>query len=156
MWACVRHRRRRCRQPPPDAHRPHAGCAPPTLPPATPPVDCGLQYVDALRLGDVAAFRRIEAACEGWYSVGLDRGAGAALHFAVDHGRLEAVRFLVSARHAASWGWRGRQRARERVRARAPQGPSPRGGALRGLQHCWHAAKLVASAPNRWSSAARR
>ena len=54
-----------------------------------------MQYVDALRLGDVAAFRRLEPACEGWYSPGLDRGAGAALHFAVDHGRLEAVKFLV-------------------------------------------------------------
>ena len=56
-----------------------------------------LQYVDALRLGDLRRFQQMEAACEGWYFPGLDRGAGAALHFAVDHGRLEAVRFLVGA-----------------------------------------------------------
>lgn len=52
--------------------------------------------MDALRLGDLPLFRKIEAACEGWYGPGMDRGAGAALHFAVDHGRLEAVKFLVS------------------------------------------------------------
>ncbi|PRW61553.1 Malonyl- -acyl carrier mitochondrial [Chlorella sorokiniana] len=54
-----------------------------------------LQYVDALRFGDLERFRRIEAATQGWYWPELDRGAGAALHFACDHGQLEAVRFLV-------------------------------------------------------------
>ena len=66
-----------------------------SLPPPNHP--CSPQYVDALRLGDLRRFRQLEAACEGWYFPGLDRGAGAALHFAVDHGRLEAAKFLVGA-----------------------------------------------------------
>ena len=46
-----------------------------------------LQYVDALRLGNLAAFCDIEAESGDWWHVLLDRGAGAALHFAVDHGQ---------------------------------------------------------------------
>lgn len=58
------------------------------------------QYVDALRMGDVPLFREIEAASGDWWFSTLDRGAGACLHFAVDHGQLEAVRFLVEQRAA--------------------------------------------------------
>lgn len=47
-----------------------------------------VQYVDALRTGDVRRFEAVEAACHGWWFPGLDRGAGAALHFAVDHGQV--------------------------------------------------------------------
>ena len=46
-----------------------------------------LQYVDALRLGDLDKFEEIEAESGDWWGPLLDRGAGAALHFAVDHGQ---------------------------------------------------------------------
>ena len=46
------------------------------------------QYVDALRLGDVARFKDIEAESRDWWFASLDRGAGAALHFAADHGQV--------------------------------------------------------------------
>lgn len=46
------------------------------------------QYVDALRLGDVARFKGIEAESRDWWFASLDRGAGAALHFAADHGQV--------------------------------------------------------------------
>jgi hypothetical protein len=41
--------------------------------------------VDAVRHGDLAEFKRIEASSGDWWFPTLDRGAGAALHFAVDH-----------------------------------------------------------------------
>ena len=44
--------------------------------------------MDALRAGDLAAFQEIEAASAAWWNVDLDRGAGAALHFAVDAGQV--------------------------------------------------------------------
>lgn len=47
-----------------------------------------MQYVDALRLGDVARFKSIEAESGDWWFASLDRGAGAALHFAADHGQV--------------------------------------------------------------------
>ena len=78
----------------------HAPCSPLALTPTASPrlaPPLLLQYIDALRLGDLARFRRLEAACQGWYTPSLDRGAGAALHCAVDHGRLEAVKYLVGA-----------------------------------------------------------
>jgi hypothetical protein len=46
------------------------------------------QYVDALRLGDVARLKDIEAESRDWWFASLDRGAGAALHFAADHGQV--------------------------------------------------------------------
>ena len=57
-----------------------------------------LQYVDAVRFGDFEALARIESAASGWWFPTLDRGAGALLHFAVDHGRLSMVKFLVEER----------------------------------------------------------
>ena len=43
--------------------------------------------MDAIRRGDLDTFRDIEAACGDWWFPTLDRGAGAALHIAVDHGQ---------------------------------------------------------------------
>lgn len=57
-----------------------------------------LQYVDAIRFGDLPAFLKIESACQAWWSPTLDRGAGPLLHFAVDHGQLSMVKFLVEQR----------------------------------------------------------
>jgi Ankyrin repeats (many copies) len=54
-----------------------------------------MQYVDAIRFGDLPAFLQIESACQAWWHPTLDRGAGALLHFAVDHGQLSMVKFLV-------------------------------------------------------------
>ena len=48
------------------------------------------QYVDALRLGDLGAFCRIEEESGDWWHPLLDRGAGAAMHFAADHGQARA------------------------------------------------------------------
>ena len=77
------------------------------------------QYVDAIRHGDLDEFKRIEAASGDWWFPTLDRGAGAALHIAVDHAQarqaaphccaacahawraqIEAVRFLLDERGA--------------------------------------------------------
>ncbi len=55
-----------------------------------------LQYIDALRFGNLEKFKMIEEACKGWWFPTLDRGLGAALHFAVDHGQ---------ARPTAAWAW---------------------------------------------------
>ncbi len=57
-----------------------------------------LQYIDAVRFGNLALFQRIEAACGDWWFPTLDRGAGAALHIAADHGQLAAARFLIAQR----------------------------------------------------------
>ena len=51
-------------------------------------VPMSAQYIDALRLGDIARFEHIERVDGAWWSVDMDRGAGAALHFAVDHGQV--------------------------------------------------------------------
>ena len=56
-----------------------------------PPVTVLAQYVDALRLGKLDAFCDIETESGDWWHVLLDRGAGAALHFAVDHGQARSV-----------------------------------------------------------------
>ncbi|EFN51391.1 hypothetical protein CHLNCDRAFT_141012 [Chlorella variabilis] len=57
------------------------------------------EYIDALRLGQVERFKQeIEPACKLWYFPTLDRGAGAALHMAADHGQLAVARFLVEQR----------------------------------------------------------
>ncbi|KAK9808893.1 hypothetical protein WJX72_005921 [[Myrmecia] bisecta] len=58
------------------------------------------EYIDPLRLGDLELFKLVEAGSAAWWSVDMDRGAGAALHFAVDHGQLACVRFLVEERAA--------------------------------------------------------
>uniref|UniRef100_A0A7S0RHN8 Uncharacterized protein n=1 Tax=Pyramimonas obovata TaxID=1411642 RepID=A0A7S0RHN8_9CHLO len=53
------------------------------------------QYIDAARLGNRQSFETIQEADRDWWFPNLDRGAGAALHFAVDHGQLEFVKYLV-------------------------------------------------------------
>lgn len=50
-------------------------------------LDC-LQYVDSLRLGKLALFRKIEDETSDWWFPTLDRGLGACLHFAADHGQV--------------------------------------------------------------------
>lgn len=70
-----------------------------------------VQYVDTIRFGDLPRFRRLEAACQGWWFPTLDRGAGALLHFAADHGQVAAARLLLDRRGAevnqrdAGTGW---------------------------------------------------
>lgn len=56
------------------------------------------EYCDAIRFGDLMHFQEIEAACKEWYFPTLDRGAGALLHIAADHGQLAAAKFLVERR----------------------------------------------------------
>lgn len=56
--------------------------------------------MNALKRGDIARFKDIEATDGDWWFVRLDRGAGAALHFAVAAGQLEAVEFLIREREA--------------------------------------------------------
>jgi hypothetical protein len=46
------------------------------------------EYIDALRVGDVERFKAIQDTDRDWWGVTLDRGGGAALHFAVDHGQV--------------------------------------------------------------------
>ena len=83
----------------------------PTLPRGPAPWLYCVQYVDALRFGDIPRFKQIEAACEGWWFPTLDRGAGALLHLVVDHGQLAAVKFLIEQRGVevnqrdATHGW---------------------------------------------------
>ncbi len=47
-----------------------------------------LQYVDALRLGDLRKFKEVERESGDWWFPTLDRGSGACLHFAADHGQV--------------------------------------------------------------------
>ncbi len=64
------------------------------------------QYVDALRLGNLNAFCEIEAESGDWWHPLLDRGAGAALHFAVDHGQARGacgLRMLILMRECQQW-----------------------------------------------------
>ena len=53
--------------------------------------DLVLQYVDALRLGDIDLFKEIEGESGDWWFPALDRGAGACIHFAVDHGQASVL-----------------------------------------------------------------
>lgn len=55
--------------------------------------DCPLQYVDALRFGKISAFKDIEAESVDWWFPTLDRGSGALIHFAVDHGQVPDTAF---------------------------------------------------------------
>ena len=48
------------------------------------------QYVDAVRHGDLPQFLEIEQHTSDWWFPTLDRGAGAALHIACDHGQARA------------------------------------------------------------------
>lgn len=57
-------------------------------------------YIDAIRHGNMERFLEIERESRDWWFVSLDRGAGAALHFACDHGQLGFVKFLVEERGA--------------------------------------------------------
>ncbi|CAK0736733.1 hypothetical protein CVIRNUC_000794 [Coccomyxa viridis] len=69
------------------------------------------EYIDALRLGHLNHFEEIEEDSGDWWFPTMDRGAGAALHFAAEHGQLECVRFLAEHRrveinqHDLRWGW---------------------------------------------------
>jgi len=47
-----------------------------------------LEFTSALRLGDVAELSRILHVDRDWWFITLDRGAGAALHFAAHHGQV--------------------------------------------------------------------
>ena len=47
-----------------------------------------VQYIDALRLGHLDHFEEIEEDSGDWWSPTMDRGAGAALHFAAEHGQV--------------------------------------------------------------------
>ena len=40
-------------------------------------------------------FKRIQDLTKEWWFPTLDRGAGALLHFAVDHGRLDMIKYLI-------------------------------------------------------------
>lgn len=53
------------------------------------------EYVEAVRTSTIDEFKRVQEATEEWWSPTLDRGAGCALHFAVDAGRLDMVRYLL-------------------------------------------------------------
>lgn len=55
-----------------------------------------MQYVDALRLGDIDLFKEIEDESGDWWFATLDRGAGALLHFAAEHGQVTLVGHDVS------------------------------------------------------------
>ena len=46
------------------------------------------QYIDALRFGNLARFKDIEEEAGDWWFPTLDRGAGAALHFAAESGQV--------------------------------------------------------------------
>lgn len=53
------------------------------------------QYVDAVRSGNLGEFQKIQESSKEWWFPTLDRGAGALLHFAVDHGQIDMVKYLV-------------------------------------------------------------
>ena len=46
------------------------------------------QYIDALRFGNLERFKDIEEEAGDWWFPTLDRGAGAALHFAAESGQV--------------------------------------------------------------------
>lgn len=54
-----------------------------------------VQYIDAARSGDLATFKKVEAATTAFWFPLLDRGNGPVLHFAIDHGRLDIIKYLV-------------------------------------------------------------
>lgn len=58
-----------------------------------------MQYIDALRLGALQRFCQIEEQSREWWFPTLDRGAGAALHFAADHGQVTEVVTLMTLPH---------------------------------------------------------
>jgi len=54
-----------------------------------------LQYVDALRLGNIELFKEIEEESGDWWSPMMDRGAGALLHFAAEHGQVSFTVLII-------------------------------------------------------------
>lgn len=48
-----------------------------------------------MRHGTLEEFKRIQDLTKEWWFPTLDRGAGALLHFAVDHGRLDMIKYLI-------------------------------------------------------------
>ena len=54
-----------------------------------------MQYIDALRLGHLEHFEEIEEDSGDWWFPTLDRGAGAALHFAAEHGQVRSLKCSV-------------------------------------------------------------
>ncbi len=60
-----------------------------------------MQYIDALRLrlGALQRFCQIEEQSQEWWFPTLDRGAGASLHFAADHGQVKEVATLMTLLH---------------------------------------------------------
>lgn len=57
------------------------------------------EYVDTMRNGTIEDFQKIQEQTKEWWSATLDRGAGALIHFAVDHGRLDMVKYLLDDLH---------------------------------------------------------
>jgi hypothetical protein len=53
------------------------------------------EYVDAVRTSTLESFLDIQERTKEWWFPTLDRGAGALIHFAVDHGRLDMVKYLI-------------------------------------------------------------
>jgi len=80
-----------------SAEPPRAGIGR-ALPPCSPITFA--QYCATVENGDIGAFLEAEALCAAWWTPLLDRGAGALLHIAADHGQLEMC--------AARRGARGR------------------------------------------------
>ena len=53
------------------------------------------QYIDALRLGHLDHFEEIEEDSGDWWFPTMDRGAGAALHFAAEHGQVKSFKCRI-------------------------------------------------------------
>ena len=53
------------------------------------------QYIDALRLGHLDHFEEIEEDSGDWWFPTMDRGAGAALHFAAEHGQVRSLKSRI-------------------------------------------------------------
>ena len=62
-----------------------------------------MQFIDAVRAGDLHAFCEIERDCSEWWNVSIDRGAGAALHFAVDAGQVQNGSCLSGLMQGFTW-----------------------------------------------------
>lgn len=110
--------------------------------------DAIMQYVDALRLGDLARFKEIEVESRDWWFPTLDRGAGAALHFAADHGQvlhghaacklLHQMHLTCFQRNATTHSW---------CHCAAGGGPLPGGAAPGSRQPAGRSVGVDAAAP---------
>ena len=81
-----------------DARRAILGYTWPGIEDGEPPVPrySFFEYVESIRSAEsLDDFKQIQEQTKEWWSPTLDRGAGALIHFAVDHGRLDMVRYLV-------------------------------------------------------------